>query len=685
MKETIPYIHRDISWLDFNYRVLQEAMDKNVPLLERIKFLSIYSSNLEEFFKVRVANHKNLIRAGKKTFKKLEFAPKQILKQILSIVNKQQEVFSSIFENQIVPELKTNGINIVRWNDLNEEQIQFVDDYFIDELQPHVQPILLKDKMIKPFLQNSVLYLAIYMKNKDVSDYDNYYGLIRAPSHIMGRFIELPKSKKNTHDIIILDDIIRSNVTKLFPGFNIIDSFSIKQTRDAELYIDDEYSGDLIAKIKKGISKRDIGTAARLVYDREMPSHFLDYLTNVFEFKEMDILPEGRYHNNSDLFRFPSFGKTHLKDIKLSPIPYKALEGKSIFGEINKKDHILYYPYHSYQSVVNFFEKAAVDKNTTHIKVLQYRVAKESKIMDALIKAAKNGISVTAFVEIKARFDESNNLSWGEKLEAAGVNVIYSLPGIKVHSKMAIVIKNEGEESKNYAYLSTGNFNETTADLYTDFGLFTSDYKLIKESKRIFKYLETKVRPSSDFKYLGVGTFNLKEKLIELVNAEITSANNGKEAYLILKMNSLQDTEMIDLLYAANKAGVEIKLIVRGICCIIPGIRKSAKSMEAISIVDRYLEHARVFIFGNNGDEKIYLSSADWMERNLHYRIETMFPILDPACKKTIRDIINIQLDDNVKARNLDFRKSNTYKKKEKPVKRSQLETYYYIKGKTKS
>jgi polyphosphate kinase len=675
-----PYIHRDISWLSFNYRVLQEAMDVNVPLFERLKFLAIYSSNLDEFFRVRVANHKNLLLAGKKTFKNLEFSPKVIIREVLNIVNTQQLEFSNIFHNNIIPELKSEGIDIVQPADLRGDQLEFLNAFFDDNVLPYTQPIVLMGNKIKPFLLNGALYLSIIMKSKTKGDKEKYYAIVKIPSEEVGRFIVIP----NTLDrkcVILLDDIVRFYLNDLFPGFTIVHSYSIKLTRDAELYIDDEYGGDLVQKIKKSIQKRNVGSASRLVIDRKMPQHMLENLMLVFDLNKLDVLEEGQYHSNSDFMNFPTFGMNHLKNISLEPVLSRQLMAPyDIFDAINQRDHLLYFPYHSYEPVIRFFEEASIDNTVTHIKIFQYRVAKDSKVMKALMKAANNGKQVTVFIEVKARFDEENNIDWGERLEQAGVRVLYSIPGIKVHSKIALIRKVVKGKENFIGYLSTGNFNEKTAELYCDFGLFTANKKLIDEVLRIFRYVETKERPTKPFKVLGVGTFNLKDKFKELVQNEIDNANKGQAAYITLKMNSLQDGEMIDMLYTASQAGVKIKLIVRGICCIVAGINGISENIECISIVDRFLEHSRVYIFGNNGDELIYLSSADWMVRNLHYRIEATFPILNPDHKQHIKTIMKFQLNDNVKARLLDFENSNEYKRDDGLPVRSQYDTYYYIK-----
>ncbi len=678
-----PFIHRDVSWLSFNHRVLQEAKDPALPLLERVKFLAIYSSNLDEFFRVRIAQLRNLVRIGKKTKRKLDFEPKQVLRHILKLVNEQQEEYSRIFEKEIIPELKAHHINLLRRKQLNEEQKEFIEAYFQDHMLPFVQPVLLVKGKIRPFLNNAALYLSVWLREKDGDSEDNHYAIIKIPSDHLPRFLQLP-SHHGQFDVIMLDDIVRHSARWLFPGYDIIDSFSIKLTRDAELYIDDEFSGDLIEKIKKSLNKRNVGPASRLVYDWEMPPHFLDFLTETFDLEEFDLLPEGRYHNNSDFFAFPDFGLDHLKNTSLHPLPYLPLEkAKNIFVKMKRKDHLIHVPYHSYESVCRFFETAARDPKVTHIKIVQYRVARKSRIMNALIESVRAGKQVSVFIEVKARFDEEANLAWGEKLEKAGVTVHYSFPGVKVHSKLALVIRQEQGKSSFYTYLSTGNFHEDTAKIYSDFGLFTADKRITKEAARVFSFLETVKVPRYNFKHLLVGQFNLREKLVEFIDKEIKHAKAGKASGIFLKMNSIQDKEMIRKLYEASQAGVPIKMIVRGLCSLVPGQPGFSENIEVISIVDRFLEHARVFIFHNLGKERMYLSSADWMVRNLSYRIETAFPIYDEQIKKEIKDMMALQLADNVKARYIDAELSNNYRRNASDLAiRSQMETYFYFKRK---
>ncbi len=682
--DNLPLIHRDISWLSFNYRVLQEAKDPAVPLLERLKFLAIYSSNLDEFFRIRVAGIRKLKKVGKKTRAQLDFDPSAVLKEIHRIVNRQQEEFSNIYEQQIVPELRKHHIHILRRLDLNEEQKAFVENYFHNNLLPFVMPVLLVKRRIRPFLANANLYLAIHLRQKKKPLSDSEYALVKIPTDQLPRFIKLPSSG-DRQNLILLDDIVRHSVSWLFPGYNVQDTYSIKLTRDAELYIDDEYSGDLVQKIKSSLQKRQVGPASRFVYDREMPGHLLDYLQDTFELGKNDILPEGRYHNNFDFFKFPDFGMTHLKYKPLPPLHHPGLhDAENPFDVIRKKDQLLHFPYHSYHSVVNFFEKAAEDPDVTHIKVIQYRVARHSRILESLIDAVSRGKQVSAFVEIKARFDEAANLEWGEKLEKAGVRVHYSFPGVKVHSKLALVRRVENGQPVLYAYLGTGNFHEETAKVYSDFGMFTADQRLIGEVSNVFSFLENIKPPKQEFEHLLVGKFNLRPALYRLIDNEIAAAKRKKPAKMIVKLNSLEDKGIIAKLYEASQAGVRIQLIIRGICCLVPVLKRFSEYIEAISIVDLFLEHARVFLFHNGGDEQIYLSSADWMERNLSFRIETTFPVYDPDLKSEIKTLLDLQLNDNVKARIIDRYDQNEYRRTNTDIPvRTQLETYFYFKRKS--
>jgi polyphosphate kinase len=679
--QDIPRTPRDISWLSFNYRVLQEAKDPTVPLLERLKFLAIYSSNLDEFFRVRVANIRNLKEIKRQIKTAMDFEPRDLLKEIHKTVNRQQEEFSNILEQEIVPELARHHIYLRRRLDLSKPQIEFVENYFHENLLPFVMPVLLVRHRIRPFLANASLYLAVHLRLKKRPLAESEYALVRIPTDHLPRFIELP-SGKNQHEIIMLDDIVRNSVYWLFPGYDIQDTYSIKLTRDAELYIDDEFSGDLVQKIKESLQKRLVGPPSRFVYDREMPVHLLEYLQDTFDLGKYDILPEGRYHNNFDFFRFPDFGMTHLKHKPLPPLPHPRLEqAANPFDLIRTQDQMVHTPYQSYEAVIRFFELAAADPNVTHIKITHYRVATHSKIMRALMSAVERGKQVSVFVEIKARFDEAANLEWGERLEKAGVRVHYSFPGVKVHAKLGLVRRVEAGVARLYAYLATGNFNEQTAPIYGDMGIFTAHTELCEEVSAVFTFLENVKPPRQAFKHLLVGKFNLRSDLEALIDREIAAAKKKKPASMVLKMNSLEDPQMINRLYKASKAGVKIKLIVRGICCIVPGVPGLSDNIDIISIVDRFLEHARIFVFHNGGDPLYYLSSADFMERNLSYRIETCFPVLDPNLKAEIQHIVDLQLADNVKARIIDRFDQNLYKRTSSDVPvRAQIDSYFYYK-----
>ena len=673
------YVHRDLSWMSFNERVLQEAKDPSNPLFERIKFLGIYSKNIGEFFNVRMANHLNLIRMNKKMKKKLDFSPKKLLKKIISISNQQQTEFSRIMNQEINVELKNNGILIKDLNDLSPEQILFIKEYYNNTLRLYAQPLLMRGKKINPFLKNGSLYLGILLKEKNKSNGIKEYGILRIPSVELPRYILLP-SHSEAKELIILDDIIRYSIPLLFPGFEIEGAFSFKLTRDAELYIDNEFSGNLKDMIRKSLIKRQIGPPARFVYDREMPDELRNYLSTAFELNKFDMIREGRYQNNFDLLDFPDFEKYELKNKKLMSLEYRPLQNEStIFRVIKMKDHMIHPPYHSYDSVVKFFEVAAKDSKVTEIKITQYRVSKSSLIMQNLMVAAKSGKKVTVFVEVKARFDEKSNLEWGEKLEAAGVKVIYSIPGIKVHSKIALVKRIERKKEKLYSFLSTGNFHEDNAKIYSDMGLFTADVAITKEVSSIFSNLEGEINNNIEYNHLLVGKSNLREKLIDMIDNEIRLAKLGKKASILLKMNSLQDKVMIDKLYEASQAKVDIRLIIRGVCCLKPNIVGLSENIKVISIVDRYLEHARVYVFNNDGIEKIYLSSADWMLRNLSRRIETAFPIYDKDLRNEIMTILNYQLNDNVKARIIDQKQTNKYVRNDSPKFQSQIEIYNYL------
>lgn len=689
MKKVL-FKNRDLSWLSFNYRVLQEAKDPRVPLYERIKFLAIYSSNLDEFFRVRVAGIRSLTQISKSAQKELDFDPIYLLKKISKEINNQQVEYRSIFREMLIPELKKNNICLVDETQINEMQKQYISKYFEERVIPQIQPILLVKDRIIPFLRNRRLYLSVILKPKSAlknkkTKTRNRYAIVEIPSNHLPRFTELPGSNENTY-IIFLDDIIRYNLRSIFLGYDIIGAYSIKLTRDAELYIDDEFSGNLLDKIKKSLLKRSVGAPSRFLYDDTMPKNLLRLLKDMFNINNDDLVPRARYHNLSDFFTFPTTARNNLLNVPLPPLRHFELDKyPNIFNALKKNDYILHFPYHTYAYVLQFLDQAAEDPNVTSIYITQYRVAEGSEVVSALLKAVRHGKKVMVFVELKARFDEESNIHWAEEMKSQGINVLYSFPGIKVHSKLALIKRTEGKKDKYYCYLATGNFNEKTAQLYSDTGLFTSDARLTKEVKMVFNHLrDTKYKPKFD--HLLVAQFNMRKTFIKLIDNEIAFAKEGKKAGIILKMNSLEDKKMIEKLYDASNAGVKINLIIRGICCLVPGVTGLSKNIKVISIVDRYLEHSRIFIFHNNGNTKIYSGSADWMKRNLSRRIEVIFPIYNELIKKEILDIIDIQFNDNVKARIIDRYDKNSYRKDRIiSINQAQIDTHRYLNGKNVS
>lgn len=681
--------NREISWLSFNYRVLQEAKDLSNPLYERIKFLAIYSSNLDEFFRVRVASLRSLLRLKKKSIDKLNFDPEELLKQIHNTVNSHQEEFGGIFKKQVIPELKENNIHLINETELNDKQKEFVETYFREKVQMFIQPILLVKRKIVPFLVNRRLYLSVKLAPKHIEAKleenkrtKHTYALVEIPSQHLPRFLELPKDNKNTY-IIFLDDVIRFCLPNIFPGYEVVEVCSIKLTRDAELYIDDEFTGNLLSKIKKGLSKRDTGVPSRFLYDKNTSKPFLKFLKDSLLLEKEDLVPGGKYHNFSDLFAFPNPCQSNLEFPSMPPLKHAEIEKhKNIFEAISEKDHALFFPFQSYDYIIKFLDTAANDPQVTSIRVTQYRVAKDSAVVRAMIDAVKNGKDVMVFVEVKARFDEELNIQWAEEMEKAGVKVFYSFPGLKVHAKLALVTRIENGKEIKYSYFGTGNFNEKTAKIYSDIGLLTKDERLTSEAEYVFKFLSGET-VDYKFEHLLVAQFNMRKDFIAMIDNEITLANKGKDAAITLKMNSLEDRKMIKKLYEASNAGVRINIIIRGICCLVPGIKGQSENIKVISILDRFLEHGRIYIFNNGGKEKIYAASADWMKRNLSRRVEVAFPIYNENIKKEIKDIIELQLNDNKKARVIDKDNSNNYLGVYSKTKiSSQTASYNYFKKK---
>lgn len=671
-----PYVSRDLSWLYFNHRVLQEAADPRVPLYERIKFLAIYSSNLDEYFRVRVSSLRQFRELKKKDRKELTVKPKKALKEIKIIVKDQQEQFGQIFREEILPALKSHQIHLVRQVDFDETQQAFGRMYFEEKLKPLLKQQYIDRVGIPPFLEDRKLYLVVQFE-----DEQNSLALTKIPTDELPRFIQLPSPEGEYH-ITFLDELIRFNLNRLYAGEVIKDSFAIKVSRDAELYIDDEYSGNLIEKIKANLSNREDGLPTRFLYDAEMPKPVLKTLRKKYNLSKYDLIPGARYHNFNDFFGFPNpLKNADFHDMPLPPLPHPVLsDAPAIIPELYKQDHILHFPYQDYGVVTRLIEEASEDSATTSIKISLYRVAKDSAISQALIKAVQNGKSVVVFVEAKARFDEQSNLFWGDQLKRAGAKVLYSYPGIKVHSKILLIEREQEGRLSRVAYIGTGNFNEKTAKLYADHALLTTHSEIGADLSQVFQVLEgTQTEP--EIKHLLVSPFTLRSRFIELIDREIASAQKGEEAYMILKMNSLQDRIMVEKLYEASQAGVNIQLIIRGICSLVPGIPGISDRIEVKSIVDRFLEHARIYIFGNSGEEQMFIASADWMTRNLDRRIEVATPILQSDVYHELRTLVNTQLADNQKARWITENQSNVYveqKEGEAPI-RSQEVFYKWL------
>ncbi len=693
MKNRFRTTNREIGWLQFNERVLQEARDAKNPLYERIKFLAIYSSNLDEFFRVRVASIRSLLNLKKTEHKDLEMDPRQLLKKIHKIVNAQQESFGKVFQSQIIPELRKNNIFLVNDTQLTEVQAEQVRSYFTEKVLPLLKPIFPGKSTSDPFINNRSLYFAIELAPRDemvtgtnTEVKNSEYSLLEIPSTELPRFLTLKKDGKNSY-VMFLDDVIRLSLREYFVRNEVLGVFSFKMTRDAELHIDDEFQGDLLEKIQEGLSVRKKGIPSRFLYDPNMPESMLKYLSKYFKLGEDDLIPGGRYHNFSDLMSFPNPGNPSLENKPQPPLAHRDLKDvRSIFSVMAQKDVMLLYPYQTYDYVIQFLNQAAKDSAVIAIKISLYRVASNSKVVDALKEAAKNGKEVTAFVEIKARFDEERNLYWAGELERAGVKVLYSFPGLKVHCKLCIVTRMERGEKKRYCYLASGNFNEKTSTLYSDVGLFTTDTRLTKEVKEIFQILGRKER-STEFEHLLVAPFSMRKTFEKRIEKEIKFAKEGKRAEIIIKLNCLEDPEMIARLYEASNAGVKIRMIVRGACGAIPGVPGMSANMRAVSIIDRYLEHARIFIFYNNGQERYYVASADWMTRNLSHRIEVGFPIYDESIQKELRNYIDMELRDNVKARIIAKGRMNKYKRPTSGGERvqSQIDFYKYLRAKHKT
>jgi len=654
MAKEYTFINRDLSWLSFNHRVLLEAADTSVPLYSRIQFLSIFSSNLDEFFRVRMPSIYAFTSINAKKTSLREEYPENLSQTVIDYVQTHLEDFGRIFRGQILPSLEENNIHLYYGDIIRAEHNETIADYFLSRVLSFLQPVILKkENQGNIFLENNYLYFIVDIEDTDLPDVHEY-ALLNIPSDQLPRFSELPKIG-DKHYLLFLDDVIRENLAEVFPGYKIHGAYAVKLTRDAELNIEDEFTGDIADKIEKQLGKRDIGSATRFLFDGKMPGAIRDFLKQYFDIRDEEMVEGGRYHNLKDMGSLPNPTNKKLTYDSWPSVPHPDFStGNSIFKTITEGERLLHLPYHSYNYILRFFNEAAIDPQVKEIYVTLYRVAANSHIVNALMSAAKNGKKVTVFVELKARFDEANNLKWSKKMKAAGVKIINSIPGLKVHAKIALVNRFEDGNMNRYSLLATGNFNETTGRFYTDHVFFTSKKEFSDDLQQLFIYLQSRLQPEQfgkiSFKHLLVTQFNMIKRFRKMIDREIENAKAGLPAHIIIKVNNLQERDMVEELYEASRAGVKVDLIVRSICCVAPGVEGQSENITIRRIVDRYLEHARVFKFYNNGEEEFYMGSADWMSRNLYSRIEVIFPIYDEKLKKEINDILQLQLNDTKKA-----------------------------------
>jgi len=674
------YINRELSWLQFNARVLQEASDNTVPLIERLRFLGIFSNNLDEFFKVRYATIKRIDYAGKAGKNQLGgIKASELLDIITQTVIKQQSQSLKIL-NDIQSHLEKENIFIINETEITETQRSFIKSYFIQNVSPALVTIILNENIEIPNLKDSAAYLAI---NMTLESSEHQFALIEISKN-MDRFIVLPEQNGKSY-IIMLDDLLRYCLDDIFDIFDYksISAHMIKITRDAELDLESDLSKSFMEKISNSVKGRLDGEPVRFVYDKTIDQVTLNFLMDKMGVESTDsIIPGGRYHNRRDYMGFPSLGRKDLLYNKIEALPIKGLSlQSSIFKAIAEKDYLQYAPYQTFSYVVKFLREAALDPKVKTIKITIYRLAQVSHVASSLINAVKNGKKVTVSMEIQARFDEQANIDYAEQMQREGINLLFGVQGLKVHSKMCVIEREESNKVKRYGFVSTGNFNESTAKIYTDYTLFTSNQKILKDLNKVFSFFEVNYKIYR-YKHIITSPHYTQNSFFKLIDQEILNKKKGKPAYIRLKMNSISSYKMIDKLYEASRAGVKVQMIVRGICCLIPGVKGMSENIEVLSIIDKFLEHTRLYTFCNNDNPKVYISSADFMTRNIENRVEVSCPIYDEDIKQELIDTFNICWSDNVKARILDQSQSNKYKHNNEEKTRSQFATYNYLKNK---
>ncbi len=678
------YRNKEISWLSFNSRVLQEAADPGVPLIERLKYLAIFSSNLDEFFRVRVATLRRLSYLGKKSRKIIGHDARDVLSEIQDIVLEQHKEFDNIYL-EILAELAKEKIFIINEQQLNEEQGEFVKEYFHYNVRPKLVPIMLDQIDEMPDLHDHYIYLAVTL-SKIASSKKPKFALIELPTASLSRFLILPQIGDHRY-IILLDDVIRYCLEDIFSmlGYDHFEAHTIKLTRDAELDIKDDFSQSFIKKISKSLKQRKEANPVRFIYDANLPKQLLNLFVDKLGIGDHDTLIAGtRYHNFKDFMSFPNFGSKHLRYQPLELLPHNKITlHERMIDIVDKNDILIHFCYQPFDYVIDMLREAAIDPKVISIKVTVYRLAKNSAVINALVNAAKNGKDVTVIMELQARFDEEANIRWANALQEEGVRVISGVPGLKVHSKLVLITRIKGSGRSRYAMLGTGNLNEDTAPIYSDHLLCTSDRKITAEVDKVFEFFENNYKVNN-FKHLIVSPFNTRNKIMGLIHKEIKNAKSGKEAWIFIKLNNLVDSEVIDKLYEASQAGVKVKLIVRSMFSLIPGVEGMSENIKAISIVDKFLEHSRIFIFCNDGDEKYYISSADLMPRNLDHRVEVTCPIYDKEIQEELRSFMELQWNDNVKARILNETLDNNINENDtgRPI-RAQFDFYDYLKSRT--
>ncbi|EOA6595614.1 TPA: polyphosphate kinase 1 [Vibrio vulnificus] len=675
------YIEKELSWLSFNERVLQEAADKTVPLIERIRFLGIFSNNLDEFYKVRFSDVKRRILINREQGG--NDISKHLLSKMQSKALKLNERFDELY-NELIRDMARRHIFLVNESQLDEAQQKWIIKYFQKEVLPHITPLMLTDEIdVLQFLKDEYAYIAVELKQQEQAK----YALLEIPTDHLPRFIMVPEQKgKRKKTIILLDNIIRFCLNDIFRGFfdyEELNGYAMKMTRDAEYDLRHEVEYSLLEQMSEGLSQRLTALPVRFVYEREMPEEMLKYLCYKLKISHYDsLIPGGRYHNFKDFIAFPNVGRDYLENKPLPPLACADFEGyANAFDAIRNQDILLHYPYHSFEHITELVRQASFDPKVVSIKINVYRVAKNSRLMNSLIDAVHNGKRVTVVVELQARFDEEANIEWSKRLTDAGVHVIFGVPGMKIHAKLLLITRREEQGFVRYAHIGTGNFHERTARIYTDFSLLTADQELAAEVRGVFSYIMNPFRPIK-FRHLIVSPRNSRSQLYRLLDREIHNAQAGKKASITLKVNNLVDKGLISKLYAASSAGVKILMIIRGMCSLVPGLEGISENIEIISIIDRFLEHPRVLVVHNDGDPQVFISSADWMERNIDNRIEVMSPVRDARIKQRIIDILSIQFTDTVKARRIDKEMSNNYVERGNRKKiRSQIAIYDYLKN----